>query len=148
MNSSLNVIYKNRTNIIFIFSIIFILYLTLFPHVSLGIGTGFGRSKHEINLNPFAIFYSLLDQSFFSIVVNDLGNIILFIPFGFALPLKWPHLTKSKVVITGCLFSVIIELTQLFIPHRCTDVDDVILNTTGTLIGFVLLTRILKASQY
>jgi glycopeptide antibiotics resistance protein len=146
MNSSLNGVFKNRSNILMLISILFILYFTLLPHVSLGIGTGVGLPKHELNLNPFAMFYSLLNQSLFSIIVNDLGNIILFVPLGFTLPLKWTHLTKSKVVLIGCLSSIMIELIQLFIPNRCTDIDDVILNTLGTFIGYLLLSKI-KANK-
>jgi glycopeptide antibiotics resistance protein len=97
--------------------------------------------KHEINLNPFAILVSLFRDSFFYIVVNHIGNIILFMPLGYMLSVKWPHLTTQKILLIGCLASLSIELTQLLIPNRCTDIDDIILNTLGTWLGGARVAR-------
>jgi glycopeptide antibiotics resistance protein len=38
----------------------------------------------------------------------------------------------------GALFSATIEWIQLFLPNRMTDINDVILNTTGAVVGYLL----------
>ncbi|WP_329602867.1 VanZ family protein [Terrilactibacillus tamarindi] len=119
-------------NILTIFSILFIFYMTILPHSELGIGV----SKGFINLNPFLIFKQ--DLTYSSLVVNDLGNILLFVPFGFLLTMRFPHLKLSKVVLFGCLLSITIECIQLFMANRCTDIDDIILNTFGALVGYLV----------
>ena len=66
-----------------------------------------------------------------------LGNIGMFIPIGFCVSLLWHKPRWWKAVFIGFLCSTGIEFVQLFIGRR-TDIDDVILNTTGAYLGFVL----------
>ncbi|WP_386081715.1 VanZ family protein [Terrilactibacillus laevilacticus] len=120
------------SNALTIFSILFIFYMTILPHSELGIGV----SKGFINLNPFLIFNQGLTYS--SLVVNDFGNILLFVPFGFFLSIRFPQLKLSRVVLFGCLLSITIECIQLFMANRCTDIDDVILNTLGAFVGYLV----------
>jgi glycopeptide antibiotics resistance protein len=81
-----------------------------------------------------------------------LGNLAVFVPFGAALAIATlptraggrPTCTFGKrwwlrIAGTGFLLSLSIELAQLLIPTRATDVDDVILNTLGTAIGALLV---------
>ena len=86
-----------------------------------------------------------------SLALVYLGNIALFIPLGILIPIliksrSWTYLTA---LILGVASSLTIELLQLAIGihagylYRCVDIDDVILNTAGTMIGFLLL----KCSQ-
>jgi len=66
------------------------------------------------------------------------GNLVLLAPFGFLLPLAWKDAkTLGKVLPTGFLLSLLIELLHLIIPGRAADVDDLILNTLGLLFGFL-----------
>jgi glycopeptide antibiotics resistance protein len=44
-----------------------------------------------------------------------------------------------SVVLVGVLSSTLIEVIQLLLPNRAFDIDDIILNTLGTMIGFLLL---------
>lgn len=65
-------------------------------------------------------------------------NIILFIPFGFLLPYIWPKADSiKKVLFSGIMFSILIEFSQLF-NNRRTDVDDLILNILGAVVGYML----------
>ena len=76
--------------------------------------------------------------------MDVLGNVAVFVPFGAALAvatlLGRPKRRKGRkfwlwwlaVTGAGLLFSLFIEIAQLAIPSRVTDVDDVILNTLGT----------------
>ena len=70
---------------------------------------------------------------------------MMFMPFGFFVPLLWDR-SNGKVILLGCLASVFIEVCQLFL-YRSTDIDDVILNVIGVVLGlliFHLLRRITK----
>ncbi len=71
-------------------------------------------------------------------------NILLFIPFGYLLPLIWSKADRWwKVTLLGFSISLIIELLQLFTRLGYADVDDLINNTVGALIGYVLYKPIL-----
>jgi len=70
-------------------------------------------------------------------------NILLFIPLGFMLPCIWKkYKVLWKTALSGITFSLIIELSQLF-NRRVTDIDDLLMNTLGALIGWVIF-RLLK----
>lgn len=66
-----------------------------------------------------------------------LSNILMFIPLGLLPTLLWRRWRWWKAFLFGALTSVSIETVQFFIG-RSTDIDDVILNTGGTLLGFWL----------
>ena len=67
---------------------------------------------------------------------NLYGNIAMFIPVGLILPFCFKSMnTVRKVVLTGFICSLLIETTQLLLYERKTDIDDIILNTAGVLIG-------------
>lgn len=76
---------------------------------------------------------------------TSLLNILLLIPFGFGLPFI-TNLRMRKIVVIGALFSVGIELLQLItgfmakITFRIADINDVIFNTVGVAIGYILFT--------
>lgn len=65
------------------------------------------------------------------------GNIGMFAPVGFCLPLLWRRRKWYHAFFAGGLFSVFIEFVQIFVG-RVSDIDDIILNTGGSLIGFIL----------
>ena len=68
-------------------------------------------------------------------LINIWGNILLFIPYGFFLPLLWKRYRHPLRLSLMCLLLPLsIETCQLFI-HRMTDVDDVLLNFAGGMIG-------------
>lgn len=65
-------------------------------------------------------------------------NIILFIPLGFLLPLIWNNFRSAKsTVLFGFGLSLVIEISQIF-TYRTTDIDDLITNTVGTLLGYLI----------
>lgn len=102
---------------------------------------------HGIKLKPFGTILVYLkkfpSQTF---VANIIGNIILFIPIGFFLPLLWQKWQAFwKIMIVAFLFPVMIETAQLFIPRRFVDIDDVILNALGIMLGYGLYLLIKRA---
>ena len=90
----------------------------------------------DTNLIPFIM---LTPQD----LKTSLLNILLLIPFGFGLPFITNYRMK-KIVVIGALFSIVIELTQLImgfitkITFRVADINDVIFNTVGVAIGYIL----------
>jgi glycopeptide antibiotics resistance protein len=65
-------------------------------------------------------------------------NIILFIPLGFLLPLIWHNFRSAKnTILFGFGLSLVIEISQIF-TYRATDIDDLITNTAGTLLGYLI----------
>lgn len=82
------------------------------------------------NLSPFS------DEAID--VVAYLLNVVLFLPLGSLLPLLWPKQDKLwKILLAGAAFSLLIELSQL-LNFRNSDIDDLLLNTLGAVIGFAL----------
>ena len=65
------------------------------------------------------------------------ANTMIFLPMGFFPALLWRGWRWWKAVPLGFLCSCTIEFIQFFIG-RSTDIDDVILNTTGALLGYLL----------
>ena len=73
-------------------------------------------------------------------LINIGGNILAFVPYGFLVPALFPKLRKWWIVmLLTALFSVCVEGIQLIFRIGACDVDDVILNTAGGLLGFLLL---------
>ena len=63
-------------------------------------------------------------------------NVVMLIPFGSFLPIYFTKFRKLfPTVIAGMVMSLVIEILQLF-TFRATDVDDLIMNTVGTLLGY------------
>ena len=72
-------------------------------------------------------------------VVNILGNVVMFVPFGMFLPAMWSRLRRAwKSVPVGVLMILLVEVLQLFTLRGRCDVDDVILNAIGILTGYAL----------
>lgn len=92
----------------------------------------------RINFIPFV---NLLDYpTKGEILLNVIGNTAMFIPTGILTPLLYKHLDSfKKTVLTGFLISLTIEIIQLPFAVRCSDVDDLILNTLGCMAGFGIL---------
>lgn len=75
------------------------------------------------------------------VVLNLLGNVMVFLPFGFLVASLFPaNDKKHPLAITGLsmLFSAVVELLQYLTSVGAADVDDVILNTIGGFIGYLL----------
>ena len=86
-------------------------------------------------------------------MINDLKNaglnVLLFLPFGVMLPMLWPVFRSGKrTAWAGLAASGIIETAQLF-TYRATDVDDLITNTLGAVMGYWLAKLVTKGfSRY
>lgn len=82
-------------------------------------------------------------------IINLLGNVVCFMPFGFLLPtISKRKVFKNFLSVTSMtmLFSIGIETAQLLTKVGAFDVDDIFLNTVGGLMGYIFmkLTKIRK----
>ncbi|MET9803101.1 VanZ family protein [Streptomyces sp. NPDC006368] len=96
------------------------------------------------NLRPGDSIRDYLAQSAFRDTVKQLGgNIVLGVPFGLLLPVLFPRARGLvRVVLVTALVMILVELTQgALVTGRAFDVDDVLLNCTGALLGYLLLGR-------
>jgi glycopeptide antibiotics resistance protein len=83
------------------------------------------------------IYLDNLDSPFW--VRQLLGNLALLLPVGVLGPVVVPALRRWWLVLLVALaISAGIEVAQLFIPDRSADVDDVIVNVAGAMLGFVV----------
>ena len=130
----------------------FLLFLTaLFSQTILTFlytGPTVTRTFANINIIPFRVFrdnyYAITELNYWQpFIINFLGNICIFMPIGFMIPLLWTRFNRLwKVSLIGFGISFFIEITQLT-QARSTDIDDLWLNTLGSMLGYKLycLTR-------
>lgn len=129
-------------------AILLVLYMAWLAYVCF-FSEKYGRtdsySEFRYNLIPFneiRRFFTYRNIiGFHSFMINILGNVLVFSPFGFFVPvISLKHRSVLKVVpLTLCL-SLIIETIQLVCRVGSFDVDDLILNTLGGLIGYIVFT--------
>ncbi len=107
---------------------------------------------HNVNLVPFRTIRMLYTYYFkyhyFSSwywISNLYGNILLLAPFGLLLPLvRHRRMSFWSILVLAALFSILIEGMQFWIGVGEADIDDVILNVSGAMLGY-LVYRILGA---
>ena len=127
---------KNKQKIILsneMMMLTFIVYiLCLFQIVT----SGDVSSVHGVNVTLFKELtrYQIGTRLFYR---NIVGNIIMFIPFGFFTSYYLKLNKKRFIFYLTLIVSIVIELIQLKIG-RAFDVDDIILNMVGSLLGYLL----------
>lgn len=127
---------KDKKDIILhmIWVYVFLFYIYLVLKVT-GIGSIWDIGYYETIIRIDEINLKLLQSRY---MLPYILNIIMFMPLGFLLPYIWKNMRNfKKVIFIGCIFSLIIEICQLF-NLRCSDIDNVLMNTLGTIIGFIL----------
>ncbi len=91
----------------------------------------------RINLIPFVYLFDY--PVFREALINLIGNTAMFLPLGIIWPSVFPQLdTHGKVIAAGVGCSLLIELLQLPFFDRVSDIDDLILNALGFLMGYGL----------
>ncbi len=145
-----------RKKIVRVISIVYAALMFYFLFLRNGFNIGGSYWEHlamNINLVPLntikQMVYLIVNVSnphlFLYAVINLLGNVIGFIPFGILMPclLKQSQSIKKFLLYTiGVIIAI--ELVQLFSLRGSCDIDDLILNTTGALIGYVLWRTVLR----
>jgi len=138
---------RESQNSVFLAYLVCLLCITLYPIPLVRIPShGFS----QVNLVPVKRTYSELNAILqsdrkslaFRSLQNIIGNLLLFLPLGIFLPMVLSIRSFVKVFLIAIGFSISIECCQYFLRHfriyRSVDVDDIILNTVGALIGLAL----------
>ena len=88
-------------------------------------------------IRRFIVYRDVLGTSV--VIENLIGNIIGFVPFGYILPLIYKNKRKFWLItLLTAEFSLFIELTQLMLRVGSCDIDNIILNTCGGMLGYGL----------
>lgn len=132
---------QRRVLVVFLLYLSVLIYLVLFSETYRRGGSPGGG--YAYNLEPFKEirrFCGSMDQlGFRAVFVNLAGNILAFIPFAFFLPVVSKKAERlAQTVFLTFLLSLGIECAQLVTKVGSFDVDDLILNTAGGLIGYLL----------
>ena len=100
----------------------------------------FSLWQSNVNFKPFEmiVFYAKGDRVNPDIALNNLlGNIILFLPLGVLLPFLF-YKCKSLLTVIAIAFctSLLVEMLQFCLQIGMADIDDVLLNTFGAILGY------------
>lgn len=137
---------KKRNNNRYLYVLVFLVYLGVLFYF-LFFAEMFGRAaiheEYSYNLVPFKEitrfikYRDILGSA--AVWLNLVGNVVAFVPFGLFLPVLIKRdAGYLQVAFFTMLLSLIIECIQLVSKVGSFDVDDIILNTLGGIIGGVL----------
>lgn len=122
--------------------IIYLNLLTYFLFFAEAMGRTPGTREYSYNLvlfkeiRRFLVYRKILGYK--AVMLNIVGNVVAFMPFGFIVPEVWNRLNHwYTITFLGFLFSLCIELTQLVSRVGSFDVDDLLLNTIGASLGYL-----------
>lgn len=126
--------------------VLFILYFVVlfyFLFFSEDLGRTYSERAYHYNLVPFKEinrflkYWQVLGMK--AVLLNIVGNVAAFIPCGIFLPVFFERCRKWwRTVFFSFELSFLVEVMQLVFRVGSFDVDDLILNTLGGLLGFVL----------
>lgn len=140
--------------LIFILYIVSIIYILIFKNGDSFIffkymnQKSFQEKLSYAQLIPFSTIKDFIfnSPSYLIAIENLLGNILIFSPLGFLLPIIFSKKINNiaKIIIITFILSLTIEIIQLFTGLGFFDVDDLILNTLGGSLGYCLYKFIIK----
>lgn len=134
-------------HIIFIVYFIFLIKIVLFKYKGLittfdQLFAGELKGFHSYSIIPFQSICEftkmMFSGNFFRGFNNIVGNVFVFAPFGYFLPLLYEKCSKWKnVALAGLFVSLFFEICQYFLYLGSGDIDDIILNLLGVALGFL-----------
>lgn len=147
---------KNRKKSIRILEIVlFAVYLILlcyFLFIAERMGRSFAERTYHYNLMPFKEirrFWTYRNTlGYWSVFLNLVGNVVAFLPFGILLPRLFPRCRKFLLTtLFSFEFSLCVEFIQLVGKVGSFDVDDLLLNTLGGALGFLIYRFVVWAAK-
>ncbi len=130
-------------SILIVYSIILIKVMVFkdIPLIRIGslmLNFGGTNTSHAANFVPFKTILSYLLGAKGLLIggINLIGNIVLPVPIGFLVPLLYEKLTWKKSLILAVATGLTLEVLQVVLHVGIFDIDDVILNALGVMIGF------------
>lgn len=73
------------------------------------------------------------------LLVENIMNVVVFVPVGLLLGIAFKQMTWWKVLLIGCGISVTVESLQFFLMRGFSEVDDVMHNTVGCILGYIMV---------
>lgn len=134
---------KNRKRVRMLGKILFILYigfLLYFIIFSDWYGRTGGMNEYHYNLVLFKEikrFWIYREQLGWVSFANLFGNVLIFMPFGFFMPMASRYRSFFLTLFYSFGLSLLVETFQLFTKVGSFDVDDLLLNTIGGVIGYI-----------
>ncbi|PAB59524.1 VanZ family protein [Anaeromicrobium sediminis] len=107
----------------------------------------YGRTTYHVSYNviPFSTIseYAFLKYGIRNTIINIGGNIVAFMPLGFLLPLAYNKTNNYiKIFMLALITTCSIELLQYIYRVGTCDIDDIILNLVGAMLGYILVKKI------
>lgn len=136
---------------IFFIYLVIVANLTLFKHGGFEYPIYLDRLQFRLNLIPFVETFKMLTDGWVTAYswYQVIANILVFIPLGFLAPLLFASFNKFwRVLMLGCCGSLLIEGFQILTPQNIVDIDDVIFNTMGAMIGYGVYLVFIKLAKY
>lgn len=134
---------KKKETLRCVWILAFLAYLLLLAYL-LFFSSAYGRTMemgYRYNLEPFLEIRRAIEHvdavGYRYMIINIVGNIAAFMPFGFMLPLITERrMHTGKVLVFSFLLTLCAESLQLVSRTGAFDVDDLILNTLGGVLGY------------
>lgn len=118
-------------------TLLLVAYGILLSYLTLYAGTTHVPWSGRVRLIPLETITTVLSKEPMEILINIVGNLAVFMPIGLLTPLLRDEPTSARrVAALSAGVSLLIEVLQLFSGRRIADVDDVLLNTLGGLLGY------------
>lgn len=95
------------------------------------------RTERTISLVPLSSYFCIAENSYLEeVAVINLLNICMFLPVGFLLRCGYRNVTCKKVFLVGLLLSASIEFLQMLLCKGLCEIDDIIHNVAGCMLGY------------
>ncbi len=144
---------RQKSQIMFVIYLLFVVKVIIFKYPAWQLREIMDTWSKEVvlegldsaNFTVFKTIHMYIDYSHaLNSVENLVGNVIVFVPFGMFLPFIWKRFKNfADTFLMGFLFSLGLELVQLFSAFGAFDVDDILLNVVGVIGGYVIYMLIL-----
>ena len=100
-----------------------------------------------VNFLPFVYLFDY--PNLLVTLLNIIGNVAMFLPLGIVWPVVFKELnTPVKAIVAGAGVSLCIEFLQLPFYDRATDIDDLLMNTLGFMLGYLILILTRKCRKH
>lgn len=130
--------YRILGKILFVLYIIFVFYFLLISEIYGRTGEMQDYHYNLVLFKEIKRFWNYRRQlGIFATATNLLGNVLVFLPFGFFMAMASKYRSFLSTVTYSLALSLTVEISQLFMKVGCFDVDDLLLNTLGGMLGFI-----------
>ncbi|MDO4633954.1 MAG: VanZ family protein [Eubacteriales bacterium] len=122
---------------------VYLLFMVYFLFLAEGFGRVDSGRTYAYNLRLFQEIRRFWDNreslGMKAVLINIGGNVLCFVPFGCIVPILWRKMSKAgKILLLSFFSSLMIEIIQLIFKVGSFDVDDLLLNTIGGMLGFAV----------